>query len=73
MIIQWGYQSIGAATTFAITFPISFSTTNYSFAEIDQAFAENAANTSYESKTISTFQGKCSNKAAHIIWMAIGY
>lgn len=73
MTIQWGNHSIGTATTFTITFPISFSTTNYSFTEIDQAFSENAANTSYVSKTASTFQGKCSNKATHIIWIAIRY
>lgn len=71
--MQWGITSINTATSFTITFPISFTTTNYGFAEIDEASAANAGQTIYKSRTKSSFTGSCSNTAKTIIWIAIGY
>lgn len=75
MIAQWGKTATLTADSSKITFPIAFSTTNYSVAPIQTSSGDSKSNISITTQTTSTFtlyaQSNERSKIFH--WLAIGY
>lgn len=73
VIIQWGRITNSGSSSYTVTLPTPYTTTNYTPSVIDNTSGEKQSHASVTSVSTTKFGGTVSTDANSIRWIAIGY
>ena len=71
--MQWGGLVSDNTQSYTVYFPITYTTTKYSIASIDQTHATGNAHISVITRELTYFSGKRSDSGKFQLWFSIGF